>query len=1122
MKRVLIVDDAPATLKLLKKHLTSSGYEVAGTAADGRQAVAQAEALLPDVVLMDIVMPGRPDGIDAGALIRSKLDIPVIFVTGYEDDELIGRAAHVGADGYLKKPVKVGQLKAAIEIALDRKASAREFKDFFCDLIENTNDLVYVMDGEGNVRYINNRVSEKLGYSYQDIVGKTFADFVNPSSFKFAADIFRRQLNGEDIGAFELELVDRNGDVKIIETREQLKWQGGRVVEVRGIGRDVTERKRAEVELRSQTAFMQTIIDSIPSPIFYKDAEGRYLGCNAAFAHYLGRTKDEIVGKTVYDISPKELADVYYKKDRELLGNPGVQSYETRVSVADGTIHDAVFNKATFHDASGALGGIVGIVMDVTDLRSIEAALRESEEKFRSMVESINDVVLTLGADGTITYISPAVHAMLGYYPDEAIGRNFGQFIHPDDLPGLIASFERSLKGIIEEAEFRIISKDGSPRYVRSLTNTVIQDGVVIGLTGVLTDIDRRKKVEEALKESEEKYREIFDSAIEGIYQTTPEGRFISVNPSFARILGYDTARELMSATTDIERQIYVDPHLRGKIKGLLAERGEVHNFEGQAYRRDGSITWVSLDATSVTDESGAIVRYQGFMQDINERKMGEEALRQSEEKFRSLFETTRDVVYISTAEGRFLDVNSAAEETLGYSRRELLAINVKDLYKDPKERERFKLAVAEKGFVKDHELQMKKKDGAVIDCLITATVRRSPEGDIIGYQGIIRDVTEWLRLRRQLIQTEKLSSLGGMISGVAHELNNPLTSIIGNAQLLMRKEIPPDFRNKLEVIQRESVRCTKIVGGLLSFAREHKPERRMIDVNTVLTESLKLREYDLKVNNIQVDTKLADDLPETSADPYQLQQVFINLINNSHDALREKGGTLSIRSSFKDDFIRVVFADDGPGIEPGNLNRIFDPFFTTKDIGKGTGLGLSIAYGIIHEHGGTIDAESRPGKGVTFRVAIPTATSPRDEDGQGGVGGGPFARSGTVLVVEDEAPLREMIIEALTDGGYLSEGARDGEHALRLIKKRTYDAVISDMKIPGIGGKELYTYIQKQRPTLADRMIFITGDVLSRDTLHFLKITGNKFLEKPFDIDNLLHHVGEIIARGQDPQSKQ
>jgi PAS domain S-box-containing protein len=732
VKKVLIIGETAASEKLLKKHLASLGYTVVGAVTNGRDAVNTARESRPDVILMDIDIPGEFGGAQAASQIARELDIPVIVIADQADDEVIAKARDAGARGFLLKPVEPRQLKAAVEIAVGSKGTQTEFTDRFHDLIENTNDLVYITDGKGNIRYANNRVSESLGYAYQDIIGKSFKDLVNPRLFKDASEIFSRQLKGEDVGAFEIELVDRDGGIKTIETRETLKWEKGRIVEVYGIGRDITIRKHAE----------------------------------------------------------------------------------------------------------------------------------------------------------------------------------------------------------------------------------------------------------EALKESEEKYRDIFESAIEGIYQTTPEGRFVSINPSFAQILGFDTPEELISATTDISRQFYVDSNRRVEFQDLLSRYGKITNFEAQLYRRDGSAVWVTTDAKAVTDESGTARLYQGVILDISKRKNAEEALRQSEEKFRNLFETSRDVVYISTVEGRFLDINPAAEETFGYTREELLTINVRDLYKDPRQREQFKSAVAERGFVKYYEVQMKRKDGTIIDCLITGTVRRDPEGAIVGYQGIIRDITERLRLRRQVIQTEKLSSLGAMISGVAHEINNPLTSIIGNAQLLMRKDIPPDFRTKLEVIKRESVRCTKIVAGLLSFAREHRPERCMTDVNAVVVESLRLKEYDLNVNNVRVVMDLAGDLPHTSADPYQLQQVFINLINNSHDALREKGGgRLSIRSFLKDSSICVVFADDGPGIEPGDLNRIFDPFFTTKDVGKGTGLGLSVAYGIINEHGGTIDVESRPGKGAEFAVRIPFIESPSTED---------------------------------------------------------------------------------------------------------------------------------------------
>jgi two-component system NtrC family sensor kinase len=354
---------------------------------------------------------------------------------------------------------------------------------------------------------------------------------------------------------------------------------------------------------------------------------------------------------------------------------------------------------------------------------------------------------------------------------------------------------------------------------------------------------------------------------------------------------------------------------------------------------------------------------------------------------------------------------------------------------------------------------------------------------------------------------------MGTMISGVAHELNNPLTSIIGNAQLLEKRDIPDEIKSKLDVIIKESIRSSKIVAGLLSFAREHKPERKMININNTLMESLKLREYDLRVSNIEVQTLLSEDLPETSADAYQLHQVFINIINNARDALSDQDkGALAIRTYRKDDAILIEFEDNGPGIPDDYTNKIFDPFFTTKEAGKGTGLGLSMAYGIIKEHRGTIFVESKTGKGAKFIVMLPivedTEVIIEDLKTPAKVPHGVK----TVLVVEDEASLRDLLAEALTEEGIFVEAASNGEQAIHLIGKRKFDAVISDIKMPGVGGKELYLYIQRHHPEMVEKIVFITGDVLSKDTLSFLQITSSRYIEKPFSVDALVVLLNDVI----------
>jgi PAS domain S-box-containing protein len=527
------------------------------------------------------------------------------------------------------------------------------------------------------------------------------------------------------------------------------------------------------------------------------------------------------------------------------------------------------------------------------------------------------------------------------------------------------------------------------------------------------------------------------------------------------------------------------------------------------------AILGVGNKPVEYTDQDISVVSYLADVAwEITRRKRAEEALKQSEEKFRGVFETSRDFTFISTLEGRILDNNEAARGFFGYSSDEIRAMNIGDFYANPEERAKFRETVIEKGYVDGYDLRLAKKDGTLIDSEVTVVVRKDADGNIVGFQGSVRDVTERRRMEQQLLQSEKLSTIGTMISGVAHELNNPLTAIIGNTQLLMRKAIPDEIRAKLNIVFRESKRTAGIVSGLLAFAREHEPGRKALDINDSIRESVKLREHDMKVGNVKVAMSLAEDLPKTLGDPFQFNQVFINLINNAIDAVEGKGrGSLSIKTSWKDDTITIEFEDDGPGIPKDVLGRIFDPFFTTKDVGKGTGLGLSMAYGILREHGGTISAESRPGDGAKLTVTIPITEGPPPAEMETEAFAKPLPGAKTVLVVEDEESLRNLLTDALAEAGLSTESASTGQEAMNLIVTRDYDAVVSDITIPGIDVKELFSYIQKHRPHIAEKIIFITGDFLSKDTRSFLQVTDNRFIEKPFNVDTLVATLGDVLS---------
>jgi two-component system NtrC family sensor kinase len=508
------------------------------------------------------------------------------------------------------------------------------------------------------------------------------------------------------------------------------------------------------------------------------------------------------------------------------------------------------------------------------------------------------------------------------------------------------------------------------------------------------------------------------------------------------------------------------------------------------------------------------VVEIHGIGRDITGRKLAEKELKESEEHYRDLVENIEDIVYVTDGSGKIIFLNNAFERISGYTRREMLHRNYMDILTPESLREVQEVFRKQKDGNDSGVFEMSffDKDGAVKT--IEVREKHIRHGNRIAeVHGLGRDITERKRIELQLIQAEKLSAVGTMISGVAHELNNPLTSIIGNAQLIAKRDVAKDIKDKLNVILKESIRSSKIVGGLLAFAREHKPERRMININDILTESVKLREYDLKVSNIDLRVLPTDRLPETYADPYQIQQVFVNLINNARDALTgREDSALAIRTYSRDDAVIIEFEDNGPGIPAPLIGKIFDPFFTTKETGKGTGLGLSMAYGIINEHGGVISVESEAGKGTKFIVTIPIVEGAEPEME---VQVTPKISRGvkSVLVVEDEQSLRDLLSEALTASGFAVEVATTGDEAIGLFEEREYDAVISDIKMPGIGGKELYRYLRKYHPEIARRIIFMTGDVLSKDTRSFLQTTNTRFIEKPFNIDALVALLNDVIA---------
>ncbi|WKZ32318.1 MAG: ATP-binding protein [Thermodesulfobacteriota bacterium] len=489
-----------------------------------------------------------------------------------------------------------------------------------------------------------------------------------------------------------------------------------------------------------------------------------------------------------------------------------------------------------------------------------------------------------------------------------------------------------------------------------------------------------------------------------------------------------------------------------------------------------------------------------------------EEELKKAKNKLRLIYDGIRDFILLVGSDYKIVEANRSFLEMTGLTERAAVGRNVYAAFGlEPPARN----CPVRKSI--DHsstaEMEFTTPDGKVFVWQSYPVLDGANPGSAVVY---VHDVTEKRLLTQKLLQSDKLSSLGELVSGVAHELNNPLTGIMCFSELLLEDKLGESASSKIRKINEASHRCKKIIENLLTFARWKRPEKKYGDVNRIIRDSLDFRAYQLRIDNIKIDLDLDESIPGTMLDANQIQQVFLNLINNASDAIKEggSGGTIRITSRHGNGKIVVSVEDSGKGISEEIANRIFDPFFTTKEVGKGTGLGLSISYGIVHEHGGNIYASSRRRNGTTFIVELPVAG-----DGSEGLfySGGEASEKLKVdgkkaLVVDDEPIVLDLLMDSLTGFGFVVDRCSSAEDAIVKVSGSDYDLIISDIKMPGLGGKGFYNEVQVLRPEALKKMIFISGDSINTETQAFLSRVGAPSIKKPFTIDELSSVVSKLV----------
>jgi PAS domain S-box-containing protein len=623
--------------------------------------------------------------------------------------------------------------------------------------------------------------------------------------------------------------------------------------------------------------------------------------------------------------------------------------------------------RAVGQDDEQLLQAIVGHASVALENARLFTRMDQANRHWVDIFDAISDFIVVHDEHHRILRVNRPLAEFIGVRPAELIGIGMGALMAmAADVAPRSCPFCRSGVDGLDEFVQPVLERT----YLVSTSRVHASESESLQTIHVLKDITDRR-------EAERRYRELFDNIQEGLFFTSPEGRFIEVNDALVRMLGYESRAELLQA--EVPAQIYFSPERRRGLTQLMEERGVLRNYHETLRRKDGSLIHVLMNAFAVRDGQGRLTQYRGLMLDITDLKNFQSELQRERDFSSKILNNTQSLILVADTAGLISYGNRRWYEAGGYQQQQLLGKPLMELIA-PARRSAMQdaLAATLAGQQVDNlELPVMRADGRTGQFSVNLSPMRDDQGQVSSIVVVMTDITDAAMLQAKLMHTEKMAAVGQLVSGVAHEVNNPLTAILGFADLLMESpDLTDSAKKDLRVILQEAQRTKQIVQNLLSFARQMPPQRHAVQLNTILSRTLKLRAYDFSSHGVEVVENLHDSLPDVVGDSHQLQQVFLNIINNAYDAVRETGrpARIEIGTAAVGGFAEVSFRDNGPGIT--YPDRIFDPFFTTKEVGKGTGLGLSICYGIVREHGGEIFCHNHEdGPGATFIVRLPIAS---------------------------------------------------------------------------------------------------------------------------------------------------
>ncbi len=940
---------------------------------------------------------------------------------------------------------------------------------------------------------------------------------------------------------FPFTMVD--GRRRWIQTTAQPVFDGERISRVIGNIVDITERKQAEEALRESEKKYRRIYENSVVGLFQSTPEGRFLGVNPAFAKMLGYGSPEELVSSVSDIASQTYANPEDRSryHKALETNGYVEDFELKVRCKDGSEVWLSDSSRAYFDEDGKAVRYEGIVVDITERKRAEAALWKSEEKNRVILANTPAVVYSYAVNEygapTLLFINDRVKAILGYAPEDFIGHMefWANCVHPEDIQQLMAAIAGLNNNPSMETEYRFKDAAGNWHWLLDKHSVVNRSEAGFEVIGAWTDITDRKRADQQNAASLSILNATLESTADGLLVINRERMVTKCNEKFLELwripteLAHEGSDEkLLSHVLD---QLANPEEFMSKVQALYRKPEEIslENIEladGRVFERYSQPQWLGEE----------IIGRVWCFRDITDRKRAEEALRESEQRYRTILESIADGYYEVDLAGNLTFFNDSVCELLGYSRDELTGMNNRQ-YTDEHGagelfrtfNEAYRTGRSTKGF--GWEVIRKDQSRRFVEASVT--LMNDSEGKPRGFRGIVRDITERKRaeeergqLQAQLQKAQKMESIGTLAGGIAHNFNNILMGIQGRASLMMMDKGPSqeDYEH-LRGIEEYVKNAVELTKDLLGFARGGKYEVKPTDMNALIKHESRM--FGLTKKEIRVQDKYEKDLWTVEVDLGQMRQALLNLYVNAGQAM-PGGGTLYVQTENvtlgeeyvkpfainPGRYVKVSVTDTGIGMDDATLEKIFDPFFSTKDTGHGSGLGLASVYGIIKHHGGFINVYSEKGTGTTFTIYLPASEKEAMEEGHI-----PDLRNihygrGTVLLVDDEDMIAEVGQQMLERLGYQVLIARSGEEALDVYgkQKEEIDLVILDMIMPGIGGGEVFDKLREMDRNV--KVLLSSGYSINGQAKEIMDRGCGGFIQKPFAMEELSRKVKEVSGQ--------